>query len=538
LTRFRHRVHSFSIVSVLVFVLVSIVFYQLFLGLTSGTSEAWIHIKEHLLLDYIGNSLLLITFTALFSAVFGFVGAYLVTFYEFPFRKWFGWMLILPLALPSYIAAYIYGDMFSYTGWVGRGLRSLGMSGQVDVMSLFGASLIFAFTLYPYVFMTVKSSLSKQSNAIYESAKLLKASKVRIWTKILIPLSRPALVAGVLLVVLETLNDYGVVAYFNVRVFSFAIFDAWFRLGDVSAAIRLSGLMLLIVFVMVVFERFLRRNKVFYTLQGHTHKRESLGLKGKVFAYLALMTPLFFGFLLPVVYLSYYSITTFTKTIDIDLLYVTVNTLTISVVATLLTLFIALFVANLDRFTTSRIFKRMVQFITLGYAIPGAVLAVLVTLFFLGLDRNLAGFYEVMNFDKTLVLSSSLVMLSFAYVLRFLTLAFNNIESTYQKIGPSYTEASYTLGHGKLKTLFRVDLPMLKEGLVFAFVIVFIDVVKELPLTLILRPTNYDTMATKVYQYASDEMIHEASLPSLLLVFVSFVMIYLITHRKGKRRLK
>jgi len=535
LKRFRHHIHSFSIVSFLVFVLVAIIFYQLLIGLTAEASEAWIHIKEHLLFDYISNSLLLITFTALFSAVFGFVGAYLVTFYEFPFRKNFSWMLILPLAVPSYIAAYIYGDMFSYTGVVSRFLRSIGIASQIDVMSLFGASLVFAFTLYPYVFMTVKSSLSKQSNELYESAKLLKASKVRVWTRVLLPLTRPALVAGTLLVILETLNDYGVVAYFNVRVFSFAIFDAWFRLGDVLAAIRLSGVMLLIVFGIVAFERFLRRNKVYYTLQGRKHVREELSNKGKILAYIALAIPFLFGFLIPIGYLIYYAFVTFEKTLNIDLLFVTVNTLSISVLATLITLFVALFVVNLDRFAKNKVLKRMIQFITLGYAIPGAVLAVLVTLFFLGVDRQFRWLYEWFHTDKNLVLSSSLVMLAFAYVLRFLTLAFSNIESTYQKIGPSYTEASYTLGHGKLKTLWKVDVPMLKEGLIFAFVIVFIDVVKELPLTLILRPTNYDTMATKAYQYASDEMLHEASLPGLLLVLVSGIMIYFITHRKNRR---
>ncbi len=536
--RLRQHLHSFSIVSIIVFVLVLVVFLQLFAGFTGEASDAWIHIKEYLLFDYIKNSFFLVLFTALFSAVFGFVGAYLVTFYEFPFRKFFGWAMILPLAVPSYIAAYIYGDMFSYTGIVSRLLRGIGIVSQIDVMSLFGASMIFALTLYPYVFMTVRSSLNKQSNEIYESARLLKVSKSKIWRKILLPLSRPALVAGVLLVVLETLNDYGVVKYFNVRVFSFAIFDAWFRLGDVGAAIRLSGVMLIFVFVIVVIERVLRRNKVYYTLQGRKRLRKALSTKAKVFGYMALGFPLMFGFIIPVIYLSYYSLLTYSKTLDMELLYVTVNTLSISVVATLITLFIALFVANLDRFTTSKFFKRMINFITLGYAIPGAVLAVLVSLFFIGMDRDLVPLYQLFGVDKTLVLTRSLAMLSFAYILRFLTLAFNNIESTYQKIGPSYTEASYTLGQGKLKTLWSVDVPMLKDGLIFAFVIVFIDVVKELPLTLILRPTNYDTMATKVYQYASDEMIHEASLPSLLLVSVGVIMIYLITHRKLKKRVK
>lgn len=535
MTKIKQHLHSFSIVSIIVFVFVLVVFFQLFNGFTLQPSAAWLHIREHLLFDYIKNSLFLVLFTALFSAVFGFVGAYFVTFYEFRFRKLFSWTLILPLALPSYIAAYIYADMFSYTGIISRLLRSIGLTTQIDVMSLLGASLIFAFTLYPYVFMTVRSSLNKQSTEIYESAQLLRATKLKIWKKVILPLSRPALVAGVLLVILETLNDYGVVKYFNVRVFSFAIFDAWFRLGDVSAAIRLSGVMLIFVFLIVVTERLLRRNKVYYTNQGRKRMRKELHGPLKVFAYSAMMTPLLFGFLIPLMYLLYYSAKTFTKTLDLELLYVTINTLSISVVATLITLFIALFVANLDRFTTSRFLKRMIQFITLGYAIPGAVLAVLVSLFFIGLDRNLVPFYEFLSIDKTLVITRSLVMLSFAYILRFLTLAFNNVESTYQKIGPSYTEASYTLGQGKLKTLYKVDMPMLKDGLIFAFVIVFIDVVKELPLTLILRPTNYNTMATKVYQYASDEMIHEASLPSLLLVFVSFVMIYLITHKKNRR---
>ena len=218
------------------------------------------------------------------------------------------------------------------------------------------------------------------------------------------------------------------------------------------------------------------------------------------------------------------------------MIFIIINTISISVFSTLITVFIALMIANFSRTSKSKYKHIILKITNLGYAIPGAIIAVTVITFFVDADHLLRPIYDFFNTDKKLILTTSLTILVFAYTLRFLTIAFNSVEASYDKIGIKYTEASYTLKKSKLSTLLKVDIPLIKGGLISAFIIVYIDVIKELPLTLILRPTNYDTIATKIYTYASDEMIQEASGPSLLLILISTIMIYVLTHRKrGKK---
>ena len=215
------------------------------------------------------------------------------------------------------------------------------------------------------------------------------------------------------------------------------------------------------------------------------------------------------------------------------MIYIIINTVTISLFATVLTVFISVMIINYSRLSNSKLTRAVLRITSIGYAIPGAVIAVSVLIFFVDVDNLLYPIYKLIDGDsKKLILTTSLAMLTFAYVIRFLTISFNSVESIYDKVGIKYTEAAYTLKSSKLRTLFKVDIPLIKEGLIAAFIIVFIDVIKELPLTLILRPTNYDTIATRVYTYANDEMIQEASGPALIIILICTLMIYYVTHRK------
>ena len=536
LRRIKTKLNIFTVVSIIAGLLIIIPLLNIFVELTQPASEVWIHIRTHLLARYLRNTFVLIFYVSILSAALGFFAAYVITRYDFIGRKYLSWMLILPLAVPSYIMAYVYADMTSFSGSFARFLRNLGFDGYINVMNMRGAIVIFTLTLYPYVYMMVRSALQKQSASFIESATLLGASKWKVFWRIVLPLARPALVAGTLLVVLETLNDFGLVDFFNVQVFSFAIFNAWFSFGDVGSAIRLSAVLMLIVFALVFLERTIRGRRR-YNLHSKTRPVARVSLKGyqKIYPVL-LWLVLLFGFVIPVLQLLWYTQFARNSLFSLNMIYLIVNSISIAMFATFLVVVIAILLANFNRGRSSSFKKSWLKITNLGYAIPGAVLAIAVHVFFIDIDHLLYPIYRWFNPETgRLVLSLSLSMLVFAYVLRFMAIGYNSIEASYDKIGESFTEAAYALRSSKLKTLLRIDLPLIKMGMLSAAIIVFIDVIKELPLTLILRPANYNTMATIVHEYASDEMLVEASIPALVLILVASLMIYILTHAKQKR---
>jgi iron(III) transport system permease protein len=500
-------------------------------------NDTWRHIEQYLLFEYISNSLILIIGVASISMILGFMSAYLIAKYQFRGRRLLSWMLVLPLAIPSYIAGYVYADMTSFTGTITRGLLQIGISSQINILNMTGAISIFAFTLYPYVYLLTLSGLSRQSVTYHENAVLMGASPWRAFWTITVPLSRPQLVAGTLLVILETLNDYGVVQYFNVRVFSFAIFNAWFSLGDIVSAIRLSLYLLVFVFVIIALEKFFRGNKQ-YTMPIKPKFKKRYPLKG----YQAWVLPgilwviLGFGFIIPVVQLLIYASQTYRDHIDFRLLFSTMNSISNALIAGIFVLILSLMMANFGRDHQRNIFKKIwIRMSNLGYAIPGAVIAVAVHILFVDLDRLFVPIYRLFGIEnRTLVLTMSAVTLVFAYILRFLSIGFNSIDGQYDKVGKKFTESAYMLGSSRLEALIRIDLPLIYPGLISAFILIFIDIIKELPLTLILRPTNYHSLSTLIYVYARDEMIQHAGVASLLLILIASILIVMLTqYRKG-----
>jgi len=532
--RLRRNTNLFSVTSILAGLLIIIPMLNILTEVMTPASDAWLHIRRVLLQRYIVNTLVLIGLVAVFSALVGLFAAYIVTRYEFKGRKLLSWFLILPLAVPSYIAAYVYADMLSYTGTFSRFLRAGNIGLTIDIMNMSGAVFIFVMTLFPYVYMLTRSALQKQNAAFLENARLLGASRAEAFYSVVLPLLRPALVAGTLLVVLETLNDYGVVAYFNVRVFSFAIFDAWFRLGDTVAAIRLSAILMIIVFAIIFIERLIRGKRRFSgNAKPKPVPRMPLSgpwrfiLPGLLWVIMAL------GFFIPLAQLLYYASLTFTDVFNTGFVFLVINSLTLAITATLITVFVALMLANYNRGRKSSFKHALLKITNLGYAIPGAVIAVAVMLFFIDLDHMFYPLYRLINPESArLILTASLAMLTFAYVLRFMAIGYNSVEAAYDKVGEKFTEAAYSLKTSKLKTLLKVDLPLIKTGLISAAIIVFIDVIKELPLTLILRPTNYDTLASSVFRYAREEMLQESSVPALVMILISSLLIFFLTHQK------
>jgi len=538
----KRNVNFWSITSFIFLLLIIVPSLNILLKIFNSPDEIWFHVKEYLLADYVKNTLIIIFFTGIFSGLIGVTLAWIVSMYEFPFRKMFVWGLLLPLAIPPYIAAYTYSGMLSYTGFIQVFLRNnfniVVNQKYFNIMNIQGSIAIFTLFLFPYVFIICKSFLQKQSASLIETSRLLGRNQFQTFIYIGLPLLRTALFGSVTLVILETLNDYGVVNYFNIKTFSTAIFTAWFSFGSVDTAIRLSTIAMIIVMVVLILEK-LARGKVYGSTTTKVKPLVRMKLKGYK-QYLASMYGfiiLSISFIIPTLQLLKWSTLSYRRVLNIRFLFLSINTFSIAVVATVIVIIVSLIIANYDRIFKNSLSKIATRITTLGYSIPGAVIAIAVITFFILIDRNLFPLYQLINrSSKTLVLTSSIYMLLFAYVLRFMAIGYNSIESGFEKVGLHYYEASRTLGQNKIKTFIYVDLPMLKPAIISGALLVFIDVIKELPLTLILRPFNYGTLATVAQEYANDEMILEASIPSLLIIAISVIAILLLNRVYKKPR--
>ncbi len=498
-------------------------------------NENWYHIKEYLLKDYVVNTTIIAVFTGIFTMIIGTSLAWLVSAYEFPMRKFFRWGLMLPLAIPPYIAAYTYAGMLGYTGAIQSFLRN-NLNVEVnqkyfDIMSIQGAIFIFTIFLLPYVYMIVRSYLEKQSASLIESARVLGEGPLGVFFRVVLPISRGVIVAGVTLVTLEVLSDYGVVSYFGIQTFSTAIFKSWFSMGDVDSAIRLASLLIIGVFIVMTSEKLLRGRRKYSQTNTKLRPLARKQLKGipKILAFTSCFLVFSLGFLIPTLQLLRWAIMSYLDVLNIEFLVLIYNSMWVAVVSSSLVIVMAVIIGNYTRINDNILSKLYAKITLVGYSIPGAVVAITMVLFFVDIDTNLSWLYKMINPNApTLLLSMSLVMLIFAYMIRFLAVGYQSIEGGFEKAGKKFYEASRTLGYSKTKTFFFVDLPMISPVIVSGFALVLVDIIKELPLALLLRPFNFNTLATKVFEYANDEMIIEASIPSLLIILVSFIAIFMI----------
>jgi len=503
----------------------------------------WYHIKAFLLKDYIINTIKIVIATGFFTMIIGTTLAWLIAAYDFPCKRIFKWALILPLTIPTYIAAYTYNGIFNYTGVVQIFLRNVMKMNldpkYFDIMSIKGVVFIFTIFLFPYVYMITRSFLEKQSAALIENARLLERGGSDIFIHVILPISRGAIVGGTSLVLLEALNDFGVVSYFGVQTFSTAIFKTWFSLGDTSTAVKLASMLMVTVFIVLITEKWLRGRKKYSYTTAKVREIVPVKLKGvkAVGALLYCFSILSMGFIIPLLQLSHWSILTYKKILNFKFVGFMFNSIWLSIIVAVLIIVMSVVIANFCRINSHWISKVFSKISIMGYSIPGAVIAIGVILLMVSVDRKMVGIYKAIDSSsKTLVLSTSVFMLVFAYTIRFLAIGYQAIESGFDKIGMKFSEASRTLGYGVTKTFFKVDLPMMKPALISGFALVFVEIVKELPLTLILRPFNFNTLATKTYEYANDEMIHEASIPSLIIILVSIASIYLLYRIENKER--
>ncbi len=536
------NLNVWSVLSVIFVMLIIIPNIDIIINMFNKSNENWIHIKTYLLKDYVINSLRLVVLTGVLSMLAGTVLAWLISAYDFPLRNLFKWALVLPLAIPPYIAAYTYNGIFNYTGSIQKFLRNV-LDVQVnpkyfDIMSINGAVFIFTMVLFPYVYMITRAFLEKQSASLIENARLLGRNSFEIFAYVVLPISRGAILGGTTLVVMEVLNDYGVVAYFGVPTFSTAIFKAWFSMGDIDSALKLSAILMFSVFTIVLIEKLLRgRKKYSYTSRVRPLVRKQLKGAKAALAFVICFSFLGFGFIIPTLQLIHWSTLTYQKILNLQFIQLMFNSIWVALVASVLIVTMSVVIANFCRMQDNWLAKLFSKLTLVGYSIPGAVIAIGVILFFVQLDYKLQWFYKMIDPNSiTLVLGTSIVMLLFAYVIRFLAVGYQAVESGFDKVGKRFFEASRMLGKGVTQTFFRVDYPMIKPAVISGLALAFVDIVKELPLTLILRPYNFNTLATKTFEYANDEMIHEASIASLIIILVSVCSIYLLNKLGDKEK--
>ena len=518
------NISAILISSVILVPVISILVYLFY-----PTSDIWSHLIETVLYDYVTNSLILVLFVALGTAIIGVSTAWIVTMFEFPLRSYFEWFLVLPLAIPSYALSYVYTELFGLGGIAYINFKLfLGISGfSINFYSLPGAIFVFTFSLFPYVYLLSKIAFVSQSTAFYEVARLSGSNSWNIFTKIAIPLSRPAIVGGIVLVSMETLADYGVADYLGINTFTKGIFRTWFNLGDHYSAAKLASMLLLTVAVIITLERIARGGSKYTNLiRGHkAHTKIILnGFKSALAIFLCSI-PVVLGFIIPFYLLSTFSVKSLHYWSLIDFIELTLSSFGLALSASLVAIICAILIVYAMRLN-SKLITPFARLASLGYSIPGAVAAVGILFPLVWIDNFIDNtFIKLFNISTGLLLTGTWVALLFAYLVRFLALAIQSVENALIKIPYSIDYAARTLGYGRRKILTNVHVRLIWSGISVGFIIIFVDVLKELPATMILRPFGLSTLAIRAHELASDERLIDASLPLITIILVCLVPI-------------
>ena len=506
--------------------------------------ELWQHLWSTVFTRYVWNSLLLSCGVGFLALLLGVWTAWFVTMFRFPCSRFLEWALLLPLAMPAYIIAYSYTGMLDVGGPLQRWVQHWGIFPDwpwylSGIRSLEGAIVLMALALYPYVYLLVRASLLEQSLCVLEVARSLGCSAWRACFRVALPLARPAMIAGVSLVLMETLADYATVEYFGIPVFATGIFRIWFGLGEEMAAAQLSALLLVFVCVLLAVERGSRRKQRYY----HTSSRYSAlhpqplrGMRGGIVAILC-MTPVIAGFFLPAGYLFSLAISASGSGFPAPTVQSLGNTLLLSVGAALLCLTVAMIFAYAGRACTAWWVMASLRFASMGYALPGIVVAIGVLIPAIWLDEVLARWWLIFREETPgLIFSGTLLTLVFAYVVRYLRVALGAVEAAFERIKPGMEETARCSGVHAAGIIGRVHIPLIQGTLLTAFLLVFVDTLKELPAALILRPFNFNTLAVRTWELANEERLAEAALPALLIVLIGIVPVVWVSRSIARAR--
>jgi iron(III) transport system permease protein len=498
----------------------------------SAEGELFRHLADTVLLDYLGNTLGLVVGVVLLSLLFGVPTAWLVAMCQVPGRRALQWALMLPMAMPSYIVAYVYTDLLDYSGPLQAGLRALfGWNSPADywfpaIRSLGGAAWVLALVLFPYVYLLTRASFLEQSVSLIHSSRLLGCTPWQSFRRLSLPLARPAIMVAVSLVAMETLADFATVHFFAINTLTTAVYDTWLGYGSLATAAKLSCLMLLAVVLLIALERRSRsRQQVFQKSMGHEQPlRYPLKGMSRWLAGLWCWGLVLAGFALPFIILLDYGVRYFELSWTPEFVRFAGNSLAISALTALLAMGIALLLGFFRRLDGGIKSLLPLRIAAMGYAMPGTVLAIGVLVPLTALDFAINDLAEWLGHQGPgLLLTGTITAIVFGYLVRFVAIAIGSVESSMGKISPSLDMAARSLGQGDGGMLRRVHLPLVRRGLFAGAMLVFIESMKELPAALLLRPFNFDTLATHVYQFVSDEMLERGALGAIVIVLVGLL---------------
>ncbi|WP_067102434.1 ABC transporter permease [Marinomonas atlantica] len=533
----RSRISLLKLSAITIALLLAVPVLIILVNIFLGGSGVWQHLLDTLLFDYISNSLLLMLGVTLGTLAMGVPAAWLTSVCDFPGRSMFAWALLLPLAMPAYIIAYTYTGLFDFAGPVQTFIRDVTGLGYgeywfFEMRSLGGAFVMLSLVLYPYVYLMSRAAFLEQSANTLEVCRTLGYSAPQAFFRLALPMARPAIVAGVTLAMMETLADYGTVQYFGVTTFTTGIMRTFYGFGDLAAASQLAGILLLFVAVLIFAERYSRR-KISYHASGlrkaSQRKIELRGIYG-VAAFTACAIPVLAGFVIPALILFYWAVFE-AEAVGWGFIQLAWNSFYLAALAALIAVSLAMVLAYAGRLNKERSVQTAIVTSGMGYALPGTITAIGVIVPLAWLDHRIIEFVQH-TFDTKIGLffSGTIAALLFAYTVRFMAVSLGSVQSGLGKIKPSMDMAGRSLGCTPAQVLRRIHVPLLKSSVLTALLIVFVDVLKELPATLILRPFNFNTLAVRAFELASDERLVDAAPASLMIVAVGLIPVILLSR--------
>ena len=568
---------SWTVVVLAIALLVAAPVLVILVGMFTNSAATWNHLASTVLVTYVTNSLLLMVGVGLGVLLVGVSTAWLVTLCQFPGRRLFEWALLLPLAAPAYLLAYVYTEWLAFYGPVQTTLRTwFGWETVQDywfpnVRSLWGAALMLILTLYPYVYLLARTAFLTQAIGTLEASRNLGCGPWRSFFTIALPLARPAVMAGLSLALMETLNDFGTVQYFGVDTFTTGIYRTWFGLGERSTAVQLSAVLLLAVLGLILLERYSRGRAQFYQTANTIHPLSRFQLRGlrAIAAVLVCLLPVVLGLLIPGGILlklalepmssgdpalgessddqgGDYSGGGFSTALPgegtpivgtSEFWTYASHSLLLALLTAAIAVVLSILLAYGLRLYPKRLVRLATQISVMGYAVPGSVIAVGILVPLGAFDNAIDQWAQAtLGVGTGLLLSGTIAALVYAYLVRFLAVSFSSVEASLSSIKPSLDDAARSLGHTPVSTLLRVHTPLMWGGVLTATMLVFVDVMKELPATLIVRPFNFDTLAIRVYNLASDERLQEAAAPALAIIGVGLIPVLLLSWQVARSR--
>ena len=502
------------------------------LAWTQPVADIWEHMREYVLPQVLKNTVILLLMVTVISGTIGTVLAWVTSMYRFPGQRFFSWALMLPLAIPAYVLAFVTVGIVDFSGPLQTGLRNLGVSTAIpSVRNVWGAGLILSLAFYPYVYLLARQAFLSQGRRAIEAGQMLGLNRGQVFFRLALPQALPWIIGGLLLASMETLADFGAVSVFNVDTFTTAIYKAWFGFFSLTTAAQLAALLIGVVFIVVLFEQYWQAKRGKTTTQGSSHRFEA-SESGQA-AMLLLCTVVFMiAFLIPLLQLIYWTAMNFRQDFDARYIDFVINSLLIASMTTLLIAFFAIMIAWTKRQYPDKSTKLMTTLANLGYVVPGTVLAVGVFIPIAWLDNTLIAF----GITSQQVLSGSVIVMLLALSTRFMTVSFQPIDRQLQRLTVNQEAAAELLSDSPFQRWRQVVLPVLSPGVLTALLIGFVEVMKEMPITLMTRRQGWDTLAVRVFEMTSEGMWSRAALPSLLIVIVGLIPVWILLRQSEKQQ--